>query len=292
MSRGKNKFIIEDIKNFSLKQTLECGQCFRYSEEGDDSYTIIAFDRVVGMKQVGEKLYIENSSADDCLNIWMNYLDVDRNYEEIKQTISENDELMKRAVASGYGIRILNQDLWETIASFIISSNNNIPRICTCIETLAEQYGRYIENYRGRERYSFPELQTVASLEIPMLDKVKLGYRARYLIETARQLEAGTMKELEQMRDGRASTKEVLDRLSTLSGVGSKVANCIALFGMKKAEAFPVDIWMRRIMSEYYGMDFDDVKAMERYGTERFGKYAGYAQQYLFNFARKGVDIT
>ncbi len=300
------QFIVKNIPagDFNLDHIFDCGQCFRWDKQDDGSYTGVAMGRVVNMKviegctccqspatEISDQmaaifenlkpkgnygnitLLIDNCNEEDFLNIWKPYLDLNRDYGKIKSILSEEDYIIRKAINYGYGIRILNQDLWETMVSFIISQNNNIPRIKGCIENLASNFGTSAGIYKGKEYFNLPTPSVLAKLSIEDLGPVKLGYRARYLIETAKSVCA----------NGLPSNME---ELSSLCGVGPKVANCIGLFGMSKYDSFPIDVWVRRVMQTLYGIDEKDIKAMETYATENFGNYGGFAQQYLFYYIR------
>lgn len=279
-----DEYIVKNVKDFRLDHVFDCGQCFRWEKQADGSYTGTAMDRVVNMQFVcGDRasepettgdLIIKNCTEEDFLQIWKPYLDLDRDYGEIKRTLTADDLVMGEAVACGQGIRILKQDLWETIVSFIISQNNNIPRIKGCIENLSQMFGLPAGEYAGRTYYSLPGPQKLASLTAEDLAPVRLGYRTRYLLETAKMVcEKGLPEDEVQ--------------LSALCGVGPKVANCILLFSMGKYDSFPIDVWMARVMSQLYGIDEGDHKGMCTYAQEHFGQLGGFAQQYLFYYIRE-----
>lgn len=280
-----SKIRIDKVKDFNLEHIFECGQCFRWNKENDGSYTGVAFGKVVNMKLMGSDLEIDNADAHDFNDIWREYLDLDLDYGKIKDLLSKKDEAMEKAIKEGYGIRILNQELWETIVSFIISANNNIPRIKACIEALCEKLGEPLGVYKGRERYAFPSPQILANASLDDLMQCKLGYRSRYIIETAKTF----LKDenlFRNLRSKEISTQEALETLKKLSGVGPKVANCILLFGLQKRDGFPIDVWMKKVMNYLYGIEIEDVKAMEDFARKNFGDNAGIAQQYLFYFMR------
>ena len=276
-------FKIENLKDFNLEHILECGQCFRWDKEKDGSYTGIAFGKIVNIKAspvrpayngLGLGLEVSGGTREDWENIWHHYFDLDRDYGVIKEQLGANDPVMAEAIAHGYGIRILNQDKWEAIVSFLISQNNNIPRIKKCIETLCEKFGEDLGEYRGKRYYDMPKPQVLARLTEEDLQVCRLGYRAKYIIETARQVE----------RDG---IEETFDYLNTLCGVGPKVANCVLLFSMKRVDCFPIDVWVKRVMHQLYGLPESDTKAMQVFAEEKFGAYGGIAQQYLFYYIRE-----
>ena len=185
------------------------------------------------------------------------------------------------------GIRILNQDRWETIISFIISQNNNIPRIKGCIESLCRNFGEYAGSYRGEEYYSMPAPQVLAALDIEDLAPVRLGYRAKYIIETSKKIVAdGGVEFLDSAFDENSSGDEVYEYLTGLCGVGPKVANCIMLFCMQQYDSFPVDVWVKRVMNRLYGFDESDIKGMKNFAADKYMNLGGFAQQYLFYYIR------
>lgn len=277
MSNDKQikKYSVSGIRDFHLDHIFDCGQCFRWEKEEDGSYTGIAFGRPVNMSfdVETETLTIENADEKDFDEIWSGYLHLDRDYARIKDSLAESDPIMKDAIEYGYGIRLLRQDLWETIVSFIISQNNNIPRIKGCIEKLSELFGEFVGEYRGRRWYNIPTAEVMSKLTEEDLAPVRLGYRAKYLISVAQSV---TTKGLP------ADADQVL----ALKGVGPKVASCITLFSMEMYDSFPVDVWMARVMNQLYGLDEKNRPAIEKYAREHFGELGGFAQQYLFYYIR------
>lgn len=290
------KYIYEGVKDFNLDHIFDCGQCFRWNRQDDGSYTGIAMGKPVNvnLKEVPEgegrrrlDLIIDNCSADDFEKIWRSYLDLDRDYGAIKTTLAESDEVMAKAISGGEGIRILKQELWETMVSFIISQNNNIPRIKGCIENLSRLFGESAGEYGGVEYYNMPSAAVMAKLTADDLAPVRLGYRASYLVEMAKQVEAkGGMDTVAAELAEAGTPEEVCEYLRKFQGVGPKVASCIALFGLGRLEAFPIDVWVRRVMNRLYGIDEKDIKGMNAYAAEHFGINGGIAQQYLFYYIR------
>ena len=288
---GSNSYVVEQLRDFDLDNIFDCGQCFRWTREEDGSYTGIAFGKVVNMKvcenQNGKSLVVENSNKQDYDEIWSKYMDMERDYGKIKRNLGQHDEVMIRAIDAGPGIRILRQELWETMVSFIISQNNNIPRIKGCIEKLCTLKGEYVGNYKGKDFYAIPSPNVLAQLKVRDLEECRLGYRAPYLIETAGQVvDAGGIEKVQETLLSLNSCHEVLDALMKFQGIGPKVANCIALFGLGRLDAFPIDVWVRRVMSRLYGIDEKDVKTMAEYAEKNFGNVGGIAQQYLFYYIR------
>ena len=264
-------YTAERIRDFDPVHIFECGQCFRWERQDDGSYEGVAKGRIVNVRFDSEKgaLTISPCTEEEFRDIWYGYFDLGRDYGSIKECLSANDEIMRKACEYGYGIRLLKQDLWETVVSFIISQNNNIPRIKGCIERLCENFGEPI----GEGTYDIPSPEKLSGLTIEDLAPVRLGYRAKYMIETAKTVcEKGLPKDFEE--------------LSALCGVGPKVANCISLFGLQNYESFPIDVWVIKVMHELYGLDEKDKKAMAEFARERFGSLGGFAQQYLFYYMR------
>lgn len=276
-------YTIDGIKDFDLKHIFECGQCFRWDKRDDGSYEGVAMKRIVSVRFDPEApgcpscrgaLTVSPCTEEEFDEIWFDYFDLGRDYGSVKECLSAKDEVMRKAAEYGYGIRLLKQDLWETIVSFIISQNNNIPRIKGCIERLCELAGDPVgEDSTGKLRYDIPPAEKLASLEEEDLAPVRLGYRAKYLVETAREVcEKGLPENYEQ--------------LTGLCGVGPKVANCIALFGMQDYASFPIDVWVMKVMHELYGLPEKDRKGMAAFAAEKFGSIGGFAQQYLFYYMR------
>lgn len=281
------KYIYEGIRDFNLDHIFDCGQCFRWAKQEDGSYTGIAFGRVVNMQVCEDRLEVDNCTEEEFRDIWHGYLDLGRDYGMVKTTLAAGDSVMAQAIEAGTGIRILKQDLWETIVSFIISQNNNIPRIKGCIENLARLFGEKAGEYGGESYYNIPAPEKLAALTAEDLAPVRLGYRAPYLIETARQvLEKGGMEVVAAELAACGTPDEACEYLRQFQGVGPKVASCIALFGLARLDAFPVDVWVKRVMNRLYAIDEKDVKAMNQYAAEHFGKNGGIAQQYLFYYIR------
>ena len=295
LSAGLAEQRFENIGDFLPEHTFECGQCFRWRRENDGSYSGVvsgAFANLLYTPYSGEKdrgaitirssLFADNPVRRE--KFWRNYLDLDRDYAAVKRMLAANDKVMARAIEAGGGIRILNQEKWETLISFIISQNNNIPRIAGCIENLCRQFGARVGGFGDVEYYSFPSVSDLARLDAEDLGVVKLGYRAKYIVDTAAMVSRDGGVKLES--GDSLPVAEIESYLLSLPGVGPKVAGCVLLFAMKKMEVFPVDVWVRRVMSRFYGMDENDLPAIKSCAARSFGHYCGLAQQYLFNYIR------
>lgn len=285
----KQKYTIKNINSFELKDIFDCGQCFRWNIQEDGSYEGIFGNNVINVKKQNNEITFEGICEKDIKETIENYFDLNRNYEEIKEQLSKIDENMKTSIEYGQGIRILNQDLWETIISFIISANNNIPRIKGIIERLSEKYGNEIE-YNGKKYYTFPTPEQLKNVSVEEYRKLGLGFRDIRLYETTKMI-LEKQVDLEKMKQN-PNTIEVRAELLKLSGVGPKVADCILLFSdLKRFEVFPIDVWVRRVMNDLYIKQEDETKVskkqIEKIAQEKFGDLAGLAQQYLFYWRRE-----
>ena len=282
-------YTLKNPKSFELKDIFDCGQCFRWNTEEDGSYTGVFGKNILNVKKDGKNINFKGICDGNIEDIIYDYFDLNRDYERIKKTLSEIDENMKKSVLYGKGIRILNQDLWETIISFIISANNNIPRIKGIIERLSKKYGREI-SFNGKEYYTFPTPEQLKDVTVEDYRKLGLGFRDIRLYETT-QMILNKDIDLEKLKNN-SNTIEVREELLKLSGVGPKVADCILLFStLKRFEVFPIDVWVRRVMNDLYIKQEDETKVskkqIEKIAEEKFGNLAGLAQQYLFYWRRE-----
>lgn len=284
----EQKYIIKNCKSFGLKDIFECGQCFRWNKQEDESYTGVFGRNVLNVKSKNNQIIISGICQEDIEKVCMDYFDLNRNYEEIKSKLSKVDNYMQESIKYGAGIRILNQDLWEMIISFIISANNNIPRIKKIIEKMSKEYGTEIE-FRNQTYYTFPTTEQLSRANIQDLRKLGLGFRDKYIYETTkiikeRKIDLGELQE----KDTTSARKELL----TLAGVGPKVADCILLFSiLKRFDVFPIDVWVRRVMNDLYIHNKVEEKVskkeIEKLAKEKFGNLEGIAQQYLFYWKRE-----
>lgn len=281
------KIIIKNMKDFVPEHIFECGQAFRWHVEEDGSYTAISHGKVVNVKRDEKDVIFSNTNMEDFNNIWYNYFDLDRDYGKIKKELSK-DPILEEAIKFGGGIRIINQEPFETIISFIISANNQIPRIKKSIELISQNYGELIDEYNGKEYFSFPRPEVLAKVdEEELKEKTKVGYRAKYIINTSKMIKNKEI-DIEKLYD--IPTNEAKKILMKLPGVGPKVSDCILLFSLDKNDAFPIDVWVKRVMEYFYLKEDTKLKAIELYAEEKFGELAGFAQQYLFYYAReKGI---
>lgn len=260
-----------------LDKTFDCGQCFRFERvEGslhNCEWAGVAYGRAVSFASEGGRLYVYGSTEEEFHKIWRNYLDLDTDYDAMgKDILSRSDsEALGHAVDFGRGIRILRQEPWETVCSFIISQNNNIPRIKKIVASLCQRAGDRIE---GSEEYSFPSAAAVAALGEDGLFELRTGFRAKYIFDAAKKVSSG---ELDLDLIPSLPTSEGAEMLCSVKGIGPKVAACALLFGFGKYDAFPVDVWIKKAVGKYFPGEFDH---------SRLGPYAGLAQQYLFYYER------
>ena len=266
---------ITDISEFDLVKTFECGQCFRWDADENGVYSGVAYGRAASLRRVGSSVFISGSLADfDAL--WRHYFDLDRDYGEIQRKLCI-DGYMREAVEFGSGIRILRQDSWEALCSFIISQCNNIPRIKRIIATVCREFGERLVFEAAPHNaifYSFPSTERLAGLSEDDLAPLRCGYRAEYILNAARAVAEGTLN-LDVL--ARGAPEQARLALKALRGVGDKVADCTLLFGLNMLDAFPLDVWMKRAVAKRFGPGFD---------PGIFSPYAGLAQQYIYYHAR------
>lgn len=263
----KNKFV-------NLKQIAESGQAFRWYPI-NNGYVVVANSDAVVMRQLESGISIESEDQ-----IWLHYLDMNRNYGAITELYCQKDEYLKKAVEYGSGIRILNQDPFEIIMTFIISANNNIKRITNAVLELSKRYGKFLKEIEGIEYYAFPSPDALREVPIEAYRACGVGYRDKYLYSFVQDVINHNI-DLEGIRT--LNDSELMVELLRLKGVGEKVANCILLFGYGRVERFPIDTWIRKILIEAYGIDEN---CMKEFAEDYFKPYGGIAQQYLFYYGR------
>lgn len=269
-----NNFVRLKVKSFDPDAIFTCGQCFRWFPEPDGSFTGVAKGKVLNVSRCGGEVIFNGCSKEKFDSIWRGYFDLDRDYEKIKKELLKIPAL-KSAVKYGGGIRILRQEFFETLISFIISANNNIPRIQGIIEKMSCLWGEKTV-FCGKEYYTFPKPQALSGITAGDLAPLRAGYRAAYLEKTVKSFLDGEIiyEELCEM-----PTDKARRTLMSLCGVGPKVADCILLFSLGRFDVFPTDVWVKRVMRELFSCDEKDAC---RKGEEMFGGNAGIAQQYLF----------
>ena len=280
---------MNQIDTFVPKHIFECGQCFRWNQETDGSYTGVLENNVLNVTLENGQIIFQGICDGNIQEIVTSYFDLDRDYRKIQENLSKIDEPLKTSIQYGKGIRLLNQNLWETIISFIISANNNIPRIKGIIERLAKNYGNKIE-WKDKIYYAFPTPQQLAKADIADLRALGLGFRDHRVYETTQMI---LNKDVDlQKLSKETDSRKIREILLILPGVGPKVADCIMLFStLKCLDVFPVDVWVRRVMNELYFQLPEEKnlkrEQIEKLAYEKYGNLAGIAQQYLFYWKRE-----
>lgn len=287
-----NSIMIKGVKNFDIKQILECGQCFRWEKISYTNYIVVAYRRVIEIVQNGDDVTIYNTNLNDFEEIWKDYLDLNTNYSELKEELAK-DEILRKSVEFGYGIRILNQEPFEMLISFIVSARNSIPAIMKTIKKISERWGDKIE-YKGNTYYAFPTPEQIKDATLEEIKDTGASFRSKYILDTI-----GKVNEALENPDNEELKIYNLDYIKSLNtdechvalqqfmGVGAKVADCIMLFSMAKKSAFPVDVWVKRAMIHFYLAPDVSLNKIRVFGRDKFGELSGLAQQYLFYYARE-----
>ena len=267
--------IINIQDDFDLEKIAESGQCFRWQKQGENRYWIPHGDTSLTIEKISEEEYCLDCSQEEYESIWKDYFDMGEDYRQIRARIdAAQDPFLWAAAEHEKGIRILRQQPWEALVSFIISQNRNIPAIKKSIELMAAMAGERRTDLAGKRYYSFPSPEAILEIGETGLSKCKLGYRSKYVLAAAEAVSAGQFQAAELMALDSAVS---LARLMTLYGVGEKVATCVLLYGLHHLDAFPVDVWVRRILENEYP---------QGYPFERYRPYNGVYQQYMFAYYR------
>ncbi len=273
--KTEDGLLLKKLRDFSLPEILDCGQCFRWQpvDGNNDCWQGVACDKPLCIEKVGEEDFLFHCSEEDFHNFWEDYFDLKVDYGQLKSALG-SDPIMSEAMTYAPGIRVLRQDGWEALCTFIISQNNNIKRIRGIVERLCETFGEPMEN----GGYSFPTARRLAEATLDDLAPLRSGFRAKYLLDAAKKVADGTidLSELTSLDYAEAQKK-----LRQIYGVGPKVADCALLFGFYRLDAFPMDVWMKRAMATLYPNGL----------PEELLPYRGIAQQYLFHYARMHPEL-
>lgn len=272
MTEKQLKIFLDD--EFNLKNTFECGQCFRWNENPDGSYSGIVQNQEITIKKDENIIIIQNENTNINFHFWKEYFDLENNYGNIKEQLKKSCPKITCALESINGIRILRQDTWEALCSFIISQNNHIPRIKGIILRLCENFGEKLET-----GYTFPSADKIAKLNEKDLEPLRAGFRTKYILDAARKVSSGEVN-LSALKT--APLQQCREELCKITGVGAKVAECTLLYGLHRMEAFPIDTWMKQALQTL----FNGIKA------EELGEYAGIAQQYIFHYSRTNPELV
>ncbi len=279
--------IIEQAVDFDIEQILECGQCFHFEKLEDKEYVIVAFAKLLHIKQIGNSVIFYNTSMNEYDNIWKKYFDMDIDYGVIKQALLSKDDKLKNSVDAMGGIRLLNQEFFEMLLSFIISQNKQIPHIKKLVFHISERFGEYIGEINGKKYYAFPTPVALSRVTVEEWQELKTGFRAPYLYDAVKKVNEGVVDENKLLQ---LDNDALINSLKEIKGVGDKVANCIMLFSLGKRDAFPIDVWIKRIMEEMYFGKETKKEIIAAYAKELYGEYGGYAQQYLFHYGRNSKN--
>ncbi len=285
--RKRNKmkdYIIKTPSDFNLKETLECGQCFHFNKIEENEYVLTAYGHLLHVRQDDNSLVFYNTDEELYNILWKRYFDIERDYSKIKEELLAKDNKLSEAISAMSGVRILNQEFFETLISFIISQNKQIPHIKKIVAGISEKYGTYMGEVKGIPMYAFPDVKQLKAATVEELKELKTGFRAPYIYDAVGRVYDGSInyEELVKM-DSYAG----IEKMSEIKGVGNKVASCVSLFALGKRDSFPIDVWIKRIMEYLYFDGHDTSKdTIAKLAREHFGELGGYAQQYLFYYGK------
>lgn len=272
-TQTKDGVLLEGVKHFSLPNTLDCGQSFRWEEIEPNHFSGIAFKKYIELIHIDDNILIKYATLADFENHWKEYFDLNTDYGELTELFREEDTTLGKAIDFAPGIRVLKQEPWEALASFILSQNNNIKRIKGLVLRFCENFGEKIDG-----GYAFPEPEAIASLTVDDLSPVRAGFRSKYLIDAAQRVVDGTVS-LSAPYD--MPIDEAREHLMQIKGVGPKVSDCALLYGFYRIETMPIDVWVKRALAQFYPDGF----------PESLKPWSGIAQQYIFNYIRLSPDV-
>ncbi len=277
-------YVINTPEDFNLKETLECGQCFHFNSIDENEYVLTAYDNMLHIRQDEKQLIFYNTDEEQYQKLWKRYFDLERDYGSIKRELLKKDDKLEEAITAMSGVRILNQEFFETLISFIISQNKQIPHIKKIVADISESYGTYKGEVKGIPMYAFPEVSQLRRAGLEDLKELKTGFRAPYIYDAVSRVYEGSISYDELVKLDSAAG---IEKMCEIKGVGNKVASCVSLFALGKRDSFPIDVWIKRIM-EYLYFDGEEVSKdnIARLAKERFGELGGYAQQYLFYYGK------
>ena len=265
--------------NFDLRSTITCGQIFRFIEE-DNSFTVIIKDRVINLREDGDYIIIESNNESDLENVINDYFDLNRDYLKIEEEIIKKDNKIKDAILFSKGLKMINQDPFETLIAYIISQNNRVTSIANALNLLSMNYGEKVM-FKDKEYYLFPTIEKLLKLNISDFRNCKVGFRDKYLFEI---IENINNKNLELEKIYNMTGEEALKYLVNFKGIGMKVASCILLFAYQKFDVYPIDTWVKKFMKEDYGIEGE--QNIREFTNNIYGEYSGLAIQYMFNYKR------
>jgi len=288
-----NPDLIFKTKCFNLLDTLECGQCFRWKKIDNNSeenryiseFVGVISDRVIRIKQINEYIYVYSNIKENLKDTIEYYFDLYNNYDKIEKEIIKLDENIEIAVKNSSGIHILNQSTFETLISYIISANNNIPRIKKSVEEISRRYGKMVM-FENKEYFLFPTILELSEVTVEEFKACSVGFRDKYIVKTVADLMENNIYAEYTSKLTNVQLKKVL---MSFVGVGPKVADCVMLFSFGRQDVFPIDVWVKRVMEKLYLKKESTIKEVFEYAEDYFGSYAGIIQQHLFYNMRKGL---
>lgn len=272
--------VIDNINNLDLDNTICCGQIFRYEELEDDSYIVILKDRVVKLKYIDNKLYIDSNNMNNIENVIREYLDLDRDYISIIENIKECDDVLGKYLDKSIGLKMIKQDPIECIVSYIISQNNSVRNIKNSLDLISYKFGDKVM-FLDKEYYLFPSIDKLSKISLEEFRECKVGFRDRYLVDIISDI---VENRLNVNYIFEMNSEDSLRYLMSFRGIGMKVASCILLFAYGKYDVYPIDTWVKKYMYTNYGIK--DEKKIKEFCKEKYGKYSGLAIQYMFNGMR------
>ena len=272
--------VIDNINNLDLDNTICCGQIFRYEKLEDDSYIVILKDRVVKLKYLDNKLYIDSNNMNNIEKVIREYLDLDRDYISIIENIKECDDILGKYLDKSIGLKMIKQDPIECIVSYIISQNNSVRNIKNSLDLLSYKFGDKVM-FLDKEYYLFPSIGKLSKISLEEFRECKVGFRDRYLVDIISDI---VENRLDINYIFEMNSEDSLRYLMSFRGIGMKVASCILLFAYQKYDVYPIDTWVKKYMDVNYGIK--DEKKIKDFCKEKYGKYSGLAIQYMFNGMR------
>ena len=254
-------YIINTPSDFNLKETLECGQCFHFNMIDENEYVLTAYGHMLHIRQDDKNLIFYDTDDRTYNELWREYFDIDRNYARIKEELLAKDDKLEEAISAMSGVRILNQEFFETLISFIISQNKQIPHIKKIVADISEKYGTYQGEVKGITMYTFPDVNALKAATVDDLKELKTGFRAPYIYDAVSRVydKSISYDELAAME-----SQAGIQKMCEIKGVGNKVASCVSLFALGKRDSFPIDVWIKRIMEYLY---FDKVDTSKEVRT-------------------------
>lgn len=268
------------VDNFNLKDTVTCGQIFRFIEEDDDSYTIVLSDRVVNLKLENENLIVDSNNMDNIENVIKDYFDLNFDYDLLNKKLIEIDNDNKKIIDSCYGLKMINEPRFEVIISYILSANNRVPQIRKALDNISERYGEKVI-FRDKEYFLFPSVEMLKEVTIEDYRNCKTGFRDKYLYEMVSKI---NNKEFDINSIEKMNSEEALEYLIKNNGIGEKVASCILLFGYHRFDVFPIDTWVKKYMKEKYNLE--KVPEIRNFMKNKYNENCGLIIQYIFNYSR------